>query len=178
MTEFLNDIWSYYFHDPFDANWTMNSYKLLVNVSTIQDFWCLHKLLKSKVHQGMFFLMREHIFPCWDDPLNKDGCCISIKVLKDNIQPFWETLCIRLLGETLIKEDVEKRWDVINGISTSPKKHFCIIKIWLRDASLNDVSLFNIPGNYHGEIIIKSNQENIEINNLSKISLIEVQDKA
>lgn len=158
----LNDLWSFYFHSPLDMDWTLESYNKIGDISTIQSFWKIHNTFIEKVNMGMFFLMREHIFPAWDDPHNKDGGCISIKVLKNDILEFWEATCISLLGETLIKNSEKRKtlWSSINGISTSPKKHFCIVKIWLKESI--DLSEFNILKKFYGEILYKSNAENIE----------------
>jgi hypothetical protein len=158
---FLNDIWNIYFHDPYDTNWNTNSYIRLGNISSTQEFWMHHKQLRPRVHQGMFFLMREYVFPMWDAEENIDGGCLSIKVLKENMPMFWEDLSIKLLGETLLKEQYRDKWNIVNGISTSPKKHFCIIKIWMRDDSLNSKDYFDIMHNYYGDILYKSNRDNI-----------------
>lgn len=163
---FLNDIWNIYFHDPFDMNdWTNTSYTRVATIGSIKEFWSNMYHLKKNVQKGIFFLMREDVFPCWDDPNNIKGGCISIKILKEHVPDFWETLCIRMLGETLLKEDSRQHWHSVNGISTSPKKHFCIIKIWLRDDMLASKEHFNIPSNYYGDILYKSNMDNIHNDN-------------
>lgn len=160
----LNDVWTYYFHDPNDVDWTLPSYNRLVNVSCIEDFWNVHSLLKEKIHMGMFFLMREHVFPCWDDELNREGGCLSIKVLKQDMTAFWEELSIRLLGECLLKTEKSNLWNHINGISTSPKKHFCIVKIWLGSDLVSCDDLI-VPSKIHGGIIFKYNKDTIDKNN-------------
>lgn len=163
---FLNDLWSIYFHDPYDEKWTYDSYKRLATVGSVEAFWEVHEKLKDKIHAGMFFVMREHIFPCWDDENNKKGGCLSIKVLKQDMKEFWEYLCVRLLGESFIKEEHRVlNWSKVNGISTSPKKHFCIVKVWLADGELINANCFDIPSNHHGDILYRSNLENIENNN-------------
>lgn len=158
---FMNDLWTIYFHDPFDSDWTVNSYKRLGNVSNVEEFWEHHKCYIERVHQGMFFIMREHVFPCWDDPNNINGGCLSIKVLKENMHQFWEDICIKLMGETLLMPEHRHEWDKITGISTSPKKHFCIIKIWLSGDTLNDKKYFDILQMYYGDLIFKLNRDNI-----------------
>lgn len=158
---FLNDIWTVYFHDPNDQDWTHTSYINIGNISTVDDFWNHYMSSKDHIHKGMFFIMREHVFPSWDDPCNLTGGCLSIKVLKDDLNKFWEDLCMRMVGETLLVDDKIDKWDLINGISTSPKKHFCIIKIWLKNDELNDKKYFNIIPSYYGDIIYKSNMDNI-----------------
>jgi len=157
----LNDLWSYYFHDPLNNDWNLSSYSKVLDIGSVQDFWLAHDTFEPKVHLGMFFLMREHIFPCWDDTLNKTGGCLSIKVLKAEVPAFWSELCMRLLGETLIVDEKSKGFDLVNGISTSPKKHFCIIKIWLRTHELSNKVFFNIPVGYYGDVLYKANVENM-----------------
>jgi len=157
----LNDLWSFSFHDPLNNDWTFSSYTKVMDVGTVQDFWLVHDTFEQKIHLGMFFLMREHIFPCWDDALNITGGCLSIKVLKADVPAFWRELCIRLLGETLIVDEKKTQFDQVNGISTSPKKHFCIIKIWLRTHELSNKVFFNIPSAYYGDILYKANVDNM-----------------
>ena len=163
--EFLNDTWNIYFHDPMDSNWNTVSYINMGPICNITEFWQHHHSLKTHIHQGIFFVMREYVFPMWDDKENINGGCLSIKVLKDNIESYWEDLVIKLLGETLLKKEFADKWNLVNGISTSPKKHFCIIKIWLKDQSLNSKEFFNL-GSSFGDVIYKSNVENISNDNI------------
>ncbi len=159
---YLNDVWTFYFHDPYDNNWTNESYKLLGTISTAEEFWQHHEHVKQDVNKGIFFMMRDYVFPCWDDPANLEGGCLSIKVLKDAVSDFWEDVCIKLLGETLLKPEYRDKWNCINGISTSPKKHFCIIKIWVKDGTLFSKDFLDIPSSYYGEILFKLNRDNIQ----------------
>jgi hypothetical protein len=161
----LNDIWTLYFHDPYNEDWTYGSYTKITDLTNVDEFWQLHSIINEKIHCGMFFVMREYIFPCWDDENNKNGGCLSIKVLKQEMAEFWEMLCIKLIGETLLKPEHMQYWNRINGISTSPKKYFCIIKIWVKGAEVSSVDMFNIPVKYHGDILYRSNQENIDNDN-------------
>lgn len=161
----LNDIWTYYFHDPNDASWTLSSYQRLGDVATVEEFWGLHNLLRPHLHLGMFFLMREHVFPCWDDPYNKDGGCVCIKVLKEDLPAVWEWLSMQLLGESIIGHEGKKNtaWDHVNGLSSSPKRHFCIVKIWLKSAELQVADLcLDASLRRHSDILFKLNQETIQ----------------
>lgn len=160
---YLNDVWTFYFHDPYDSNWTNESYKLLGTIGTVEEFWQHHEQVKADINKGIFFLMRDYVFPCWDDPANLEGGCLSIKVLKDNVSSFWEDICIKLLGETLLQAEHKDKWNLINGVSTSPKKHFCIIKIWVKDGALCDKDFFDLVPNYYGDILFKLNRENIQL---------------
>lgn len=164
----LNDIWTVYFHDPYDTNWNMNSYIRIGSISSVEEFWQHYLMMKSNIHKAMFFIMRDYVFPMWDDSSNINGGCLSIKVLKENMSEFWEDLCKKMLGETLLKKEHSDKWDVVNGISTSPKKHFCIIKIWLKDDSLSSKDYFSFLNIYYGDILYKSNMENINNDVLKK----------
>jgi hypothetical protein len=124
---FLNDTWRAFFHDPADADWTMQSYVPLMTVGSVKDAWKLHNTVDEVVADGMFFVMREHVFPCWDDKYNIDGGSVSIRVAHQATRAVFHDLCQRMLGETLVGDD----WDHVNGISVSPKKAFNIIKLWL-----------------------------------------------
>ena len=46
------------------------------------------------------------------------------------------TIC----GRTLVEE---KYSNVINGVSISPKRNYCIVKIWNNDYTINDIELLS-----------------------------------
>lgn len=167
----LNDTWTMYFHEPSDSDWTMASYIRLDQISSIEDFWRVHNGMQKYISKGMFFLMREHVFPCWDDSSNIDGGCISIKVLKEDIGAFWQEIVAKLIGESLTVDDTSSSdaWSHVNGISTSPKRFFCICKIWLKDSAYTDKKHFALPLRYHGEPMYKSNAENIRTSQSSSV---------
>ena len=62
---YLNDIWSFYFHDPYNIEWNIDSFRFLQTISSINDFIHLFVCYKSVISRGMFFIMREHILPLW-----------------------------------------------------------------------------------------------------------------
>lgn len=173
---FLNDTWNLYFHDPYDMNWNNSSYIRLASIGSVDDFWKHHSSLKSNLHKGMFFIMRDGIFPAWDSSQNINGGCLSIKVLKEQMADFWEDLVIKMLGETLIKESHRNFWDCVNGLSTSPKKNFCIIKIWVKDKTIHSKELLYILPRYHGDIIFKSNIEYITTENIARTTITNKKD--
>lgn len=170
---FLNDIWIIYFHDPYKTDWTIESYiKLTKPISTIEDFLNNWIYLLKNIEKGIFFFMREHVFPCWDCPENINGGILSIKVLKDDLTDFLKILVYQLIGEILLKNEYKEFTHCINGISTSPKKHFCIVKIWVSDSKLYDKKFFDIPLQYHGDILYKSNRDNITNENIRLMNIL------
>ena len=159
----LNDVWSVYFHDPGDASWTLDSYKRLGDVATVGDLWRMQLSIEPYVTSGMFFVMREHVFPCWDDKANIEGGCVSIKVAARSAPAAWELMLKRALGETLMAEDRGGGgWEALNGISISPKRGFCIVKLWLRDLAACAPDCFRAPPGYDGEVVVRSNIDNMQ----------------
>jgi hypothetical protein len=160
--QYLNDSYNIYFHCPYSTDWTNKSYSHIANISTVEDYCYFNKAIEAKLSYAMFFVMKTDCFPTWDDESNKEGGVLCIKVLKADLHKYWDELCTVTLGETLLKEKYRDDFDEINGLSFSPKKSFAICKIWLRSEKLNDPSFFNIPSGYYGDVIYKSNQENIQ----------------
>jgi len=135
----LNDSWVLWYHDPNDVNWEISSYKSVATISSIADFWNTYDFLENNIiENSMLFIMREGINPLWEDPQNLDGGCWSFKIGKGKIKQYWTELSIFLLGE-----HITKREKLINGLSISPKKTFCIIKIWNSDKKISNKDQLN-----------------------------------
>jgi len=84
-------------------------------------------------------IKKKVIYPLWEDELNKAGGYWSFKVNNEDSQKIWSDLCKFLIGETICNEDTI----LINGLSVSPKKKFCIIKIWNKECSKDKIDLLN-----------------------------------
>ena len=153
----LNTSWTLWFHSPTDNDWTIDGYKQIATFSTIESFWGVYRYL-SPIHiqNGMFFLMREGILPIWEDSQNKDGGCWSFKIIKKDIYNSWNELTIHALSEKITKDTGNTM--NINGISVSPKKSFCIIKVWNKNSNTNNSAILSkrIPYLYICDSIYKS----------------------
>ena len=44
----LNTSWALWYHIPNDKNWSKDSYKKIIDIKTIEDYWCIHNNLKPK----------------------------------------------------------------------------------------------------------------------------------
>jgi hypothetical protein len=139
--------WDLYYHLPHDSNWDLSGFKYIMSdIDTTEKLVAINEYLPDIiVKYCMLFVMRKGITPMWEDPKNRKGGCFSFKVLNTNVQVVWKSLLYAMCGETLC---VNKKYNSnINGITISPKKKFCIIKIWLSDCSLQDPNiLINITG--------------------------------
>jgi hypothetical protein len=102
--------------------------------------------------------MREHIQPLWEDPLNKEGGCFSFKVNKQDVKQFWFNLTSLLLGSKLGKTQLID--SLISGISISPKRNYCILRIWIQKHDYNDITLFNLDVPTYSQVIYKSHNDN------------------
>ena len=138
----LNDSWCLWAHLPHDADWSLDSYKLLYKFKTVEETVSLINNLPEKcIKNCMLFIMRENINPIWEDEKNREGGCFSFKIGNKLIKDIWETLTYSLVGENIFTS--EKNNLKINGITISPKKNFCIIKIWLNTCEYQDLKGLN-----------------------------------
>lgn len=158
--KFLNDIWSLRYHDSSSSDWTTTSYIHLKDISSVTDVNTILLSMNPYLTHGMFFIMREHVFPSWDDPSNINGGCISFKIPDDHIKQCWKRLVHLILGETY---DCMSN---VTGLSISPKRNFSIVKIWLNTNTSTDfLSKHELLPDYDGDMVFKLNRESIAINN-------------
>ena len=129
--------WVLWAHLPHDTDWTIRSYKRIMGINMVEEMIKLNQALPEKLIKNcMLFLMRDGINPMWEDPKNKDGGCFSFKVTNKDVAKVWEQLSYVIVGETISKN--EDMLNIVNGITISPKKSFCIIKVWLSDCTIQN----------------------------------------
>ena len=81
----------------------------------------------------MLFIMRDGIKPIWEDPKNRAGGCFSYKVSNKNVYEVWKELTYVVVGDTVSNQS--SFVTSVSGITISPKKNFCIIKIWMSNCN-------------------------------------------
>lgn len=142
----LDGKWNLYYHLPHDKNWDLSSYNIIMgSIDSAEKVLSLNESIADGIIKNcMMFVMREGITPMWEDPRNRNGGCFSYKVLNKFVPKVWKSLFYSLCGESLCTDPKYNKH--INGIAISPKKNFCIIKIWLDTITLQDSSIIiNIP---------------------------------
>lgn len=134
----LNDKWNLYYHLPHDKNWDLSSYTIIMNsIDSAEKVVALNESIHENIVKNcMLFVMRDGITPMWEDPRNRNGGCFSYKVINKHVPEVWRDLFYLLCGESLCVDNENSKY--INGITISPKKNFCIIKIWLAADFLQD----------------------------------------
>ena len=139
----LNDTWILWAHLPHDTDWTLKSYKKISNVSTVEEAIALCETIPEKMTKNcMLFLMRDGILPTWEDEKNIDGGSFSYKINNKYVPESWKTLFYNVVGES-ISNNIEFLKGV-NGITISPKKNFCILKIWMSSCKYQNPDLIKI----------------------------------
>jgi hypothetical protein len=156
---YLNDVWCLYFHDPYDMNWETNSYKFITTISSVEDFIEIYKSFNELWSRGMFFIMREHIMPRWEDENNKNGGCFSFKINKTEVLDKFFEVSSQILGEVLGKTDIVST--NINGISICPKKNYHIIRIWIKNNNNLSKDNYNLTIPAYSTLMYKSHLDSI-----------------
>jgi hypothetical protein len=154
----LKNEWELWFHSINDNKWGKSSYQKLFFLKDLYDVNVIIDTFKQNHYQnGMFFLMKNGIFPNWEDPSNRLGGCLSFKVSSTNVIKEWSDIFLKCILEELLKDGNDK----INGLSISPKKEFNIIKIW-----------FSESFEYKGQFIEEEGSEIILSNSLYKKHIV------
>ncbi len=142
----LANSWNLYYHLPQCKLWDLDSYKpIMKNIKTAVDVIALNEKIEPKlIKYCMLFLMKDGITPMWEDKKNRNGGCFSFKVPNKQVIDVWKSLFYAVCGESLCVNKAHN--ELVNGITISPKKGFCIIKIWLLDCTLQDPdTIIDIP---------------------------------
>lgn len=156
----LYDKWTLYAHLPHDTDWSIDSYKSLMTIQTLEEgIAIIETLPEIMIKNCMLFLMRKDIKPIWEDEKNRKGGCFSYKVSNKNVFRAWKNLCYLMFGETISKNN--DFLSCVNGITISPKKNFCIIKIWMKNCNNQNISYIeNVGGlDKHGVLFKKHKPE-------------------
>ena len=136
----LSDGWILWAHLPHDTDWSLKSYMKIYEFNTVEQAITITETLPPVlVTNCMLFLMRKGINPIWEDERNRNGGCFSYKIPNKDVPDAWKQLSYSLVGETM--SDNKKLLPHINGITISPKKNFCIIKVWLANCSFQDAAV-------------------------------------
>lgn len=142
----LSDKWTLWAHLPHNTDWTLKSYIPISTFATVEETIAITESLPpALVENCMLFMMRAGITPMWEDPKNREGGSFSYKVLNKNVYTTWKELTYSVIGGTLSSKS--NVFDNVTGITISPKKNFCIVKIWMKDCEYqNPAAIIPIKG--------------------------------
>lgn len=139
----LSNSWTLYYHSPDNKKWTLDSYPIISsNINTVEKVAALnHYIHDDTIRYTMLFLMLNNVTPMWEDIQNRNGGCFSYKVSNKDVPNVWREFIMKLCGNKLTKNP--GNMENITGITISPKKNFCIIKIWFRNCEMQDTSIIS-----------------------------------
>lgn len=136
----LSDTWTLWAHLPHNTDWSVKSYKKILTFNTVEEAIALYETIPPvMVRNCMLFLMRDGIKPMWEDPRNKTGGCFSYKIKNNQVCEIWKNISYMLIGGTLSNESNSQ----INGVTVSPKKNFCVLKVWMETCDEQNPKVIN-----------------------------------
>ena len=104
----LKNNWDLWYHSINDNNWTKNSYKKIYSINSLLDYNYIKNTFQQDHYQnGMFFCMKEDIFPNWEDPDNRNGGCLSFKIPSVKIIQEWNDLLLKCINEIILSDNNE-----------------------------------------------------------------------
>lgn len=132
MQHELQNQWTLWAHLPYNTDWSLSSYIPICDLSHVENTLSLMNSLPNELIENcMLFLMRKGIQPIYEDPKNIHGGAFSYKVISKHVPQCFKELSYVLVGETISQDTVFM--SKVMGITISPKKNFCILKIWMTD---------------------------------------------
>jgi len=142
MNHNLNDTWILWAHIPDDTDWTLKSYIKIMKFNTVEELISLYDNISEKfINNCMLFLMKEGVTPMWEDKRNKEGGCFSYKINNKLTNLIWKKTSFSLAGASLTSDI--SHYNDINGITISPKKNFCILKVWFSNCNNQNPTIIN-----------------------------------
>lgn len=158
----FSNSWTLWFHKVDVSDWSNESYiKVISGIDNIEKFTLMNKNI-NQITSGMFFLMKDGIFPTYEDEENINGGYWSFRVGKNEANNVWFDMIASMVGNVLTKDIADMR--TINGISISPKIKNCIFKVWNSDKTVNDSRIFTeeITSIVPSEAQYRNHVENIQ----------------
>ncbi len=136
----LNCNWTIWAHLPHDTDWSIQSYKNIYTMKSVEECIAIMETVPDVlVKNCMLFIMKEGVKPIWEDPKNRSGGCFSYKIVNKNVYEVWRDLAYVVMGGSVSKS--QNFVSNVTGITISPKKNFCIIKIWMSNCSNQDPTI-------------------------------------
>lgn len=130
----LNNEWVLWAHLPHNTDWSPKSYIKICPLTTIEETIAIMTTLpKELVQNCMLFVMKKGIAPMWEDVQNARGGCFQYKIMNKNVPDVWKECIYALVGGILSENRAFV--STITGFTSSPKKDFCIFKLWTSTCS-------------------------------------------
>lgn len=127
----LSNKWNLWAHLPHSNEWKhIDGYTQISPFTTTEETIAITESLPDELIKNcMLFVSKDGILPMYEDPKNKQGGYFSYKITNPFVPQVWKDMTYALVNRTISENALF--YDKITGITISPKKNFCIIKIWM-----------------------------------------------
>lgn len=133
----LQRTWTMWYDNPGGRSaWTMDRFKKISCVSTVEDFWRMYNNImppSGLCNGSNYHLFKEDIQPMWEDEHNRHGGKWIVafpKGRKDSLDEYWLYLLLAMIGESF--HDI----DEVCGAVVSVRKNQSKLALWTRDAGV------------------------------------------
>ncbi|MFZ3192248.1 MAG: eukaryotic translation initiation factor 4E [Moraxellaceae bacterium] len=143
ITNQLSSSWTLYYHATDNKSWDLSSYVRIMTVTTLTEAVALIESIPDiLVSNGMLFLMKDTINPMWEDSRNVAGGGFSYKIPNKHAAAAYRGMIYAAIGGCLSSHDTYSHH--ITGITSSQKRGFAIMKIWMADCAHQDASCIDM----------------------------------
>ncbi|RNF00560.1 eukaryotic translation initiation factor 4E [Trypanosoma rangeli] len=106
---------------------------LVFRVDSVATFWKVFNNVPRPTEMtiGTLYFFRDGINPKWEDPGNRDGGILKIKVDSSCINDAWVYLLCRTIGESWSKSVR----DTINGVGLKVRERAFLLEVWVTKQS-------------------------------------------
>jgi hypothetical protein len=133
----LISTWVLWYHTPSNPDWSINGYHKICEFKYAEDVVKIIPLIPENIITNCcLFFMKKGIDPIWEDKSNCNGGAFSYRITNKFVLETFRDLSFVVAGETTGSSRLFN--DKVNGITISPKKNFCVLKIWMRNSDFQN----------------------------------------
>lgn len=124
--------WTFYFHESDDKSWGADSYKKIQAAASWEGLGTLlRELGPTRIMGGVLKVMRGDTSPLWENRVNIRGGAYCLKIPRRTAVEVFTRYLAAAAAECATTDPAA---NPIVGVTISPKRGFCIIKLWNLDA--------------------------------------------
>lgn len=125
--------WTLYFHESDDPSWGADSYKKIHAAGTWEGMGTLlRELGPTRIMGGVLKIMRGDTSPLWENKVNIRGGAYCLKIPRRTATEVFTRYVAAAAADCATINPAENH---IVGVTISPKRGFCIIKLWNTNAT-------------------------------------------
>lgn len=130
----LDDLWSlFYLPSSFGESIKEEDYNptLIFRIESIPTFWKVFNNIPqpSEMPISTLYLFRDGIAPKWEDPANRSGGIVKVKVTASQMDEAWELLLCRTIGDSWSASVRSK----VNGVALKVRDRGTILEVWVTE---------------------------------------------